>query len=66
MRMAYVNQIEICDDGGTVIGHLNHETDGCYSFNPIIGMTILADDFRFIARVSESELTKLEVTDETT
>jgi len=52
---AYVTKIDIENDEGCVIGSIEHEVDEVYHFVPKENTYILADDYRFIAKILEKE-----------
>jgi len=60
--LAYVKSMELCEDDGTVIGVLEHTENTMYVFKPKASIPyITPDEYRFIAKVMESEILKLEV-----
>ena len=55
---AYVTQIKIYDDDNELIGTLDHSCDDLFTFTPKEGLAAFSDDYRFIAKVLDSQLCK--------
>jgi hypothetical protein len=53
---AYVTQIKMYDDDGELIGTLDHDCDDLFVFTPKEGSGAWANDYKFIAKVLESDL----------
>lgn len=62
MRAAFASEIKIYDDDNELIGTLKHDCDDIYLFHPS-GNYNNADDYMFVAKVLNSQLCNLEVTD---
>jgi hypothetical protein len=53
---AYVTQIKMYDDDGELIGTLDHDCDDLFIFTAKEGSAAWANDYKFIAKVLESDL----------
>ena len=53
---AYVTEITLVDDDGIYIGKLTHDCDDLFIFTPKEGSAAWANDYKFIAKVLESDL----------
>jgi hypothetical protein len=53
---AYVTEITLVDDDGILIGKLTHDCDDLFIFTPKEGSAAWANDYKFIAKVLESDL----------
>ena len=53
---AYVTEITLVDDDGILIGKLTHDYDDLFIFTPKEGSAAFANEYKFIAKVLESDL----------
>ena len=53
---AYVTEITLVDDDEIPIGKLTHDFDDLFIFTPKEGSAAYANEYKFIAKVLESDL----------
>lgn len=62
-KTAYATQIKIYDEDGELIGTLNHTIDDVFTFTPVEDSGAFASDYKFIAKVLDSDLCNIVITE---